>query len=383
MTETPNPNIIDADTLTGRDAADPSGGARVGLQPRRADRQPPGRGRALADTPDVWVTGVSPVYETEPVDAPRGLRRSSTPSSWPTPRWPRPGCSTGRWRSRTPSTASAARSRNAPRTLDVDLIVVGDRRSDDDSPAAAAPAGRRARLRAAAVARHRPGGGDPRPRSGRRLLSAGRARAGSTAATTWSSSSSDHRRRRDPRRRPTSTRGPTTTARSRRTGRVGCGRPPTSWSPCGRPAGWSLGWLLAPGGGGAGRHRPAGLVGPAGGAAGWWRPSSRSRGGRPTGPCRSAASGWSRTARSTGWCSAARARWSARWWPVATPGTRVSWVGDPAELAGQRILRSAVAVLAGIAMVVFALLLERACQVRRDRDDTGLRSRPAAQAARG
>ena len=27
---------------------------------------------ALADTPDVWVTGVSPVYETEPVDAPEG-----------------------------------------------------------------------------------------------------------------------------------------------------------------------------------------------------------------------------------------------------------------------------------------------------------------------
>ena len=49
-------------------------------------------------------------------------------------------------------------------------------------------------------------------------------------------------------------------------------------------------------------------------------------------------------------------------------GYALSWVGDPAELAGQRILRSAVAVLAGIAMVVFALLLERACQVRRDRD---------------
>ena len=49
-------------------------------------------------------------------------------------------------------------------------------------------------------------------------------------------------------------------------------------------------------------------------------------------------------------------------------GYALSWVGDPAELAGQRILRSAVAVLAGIAMVVFALLLERACRVRRDRD---------------
>ena len=26
----------------------------------------------LADTPDVWVTGVSPLYETEPVGAPEG-----------------------------------------------------------------------------------------------------------------------------------------------------------------------------------------------------------------------------------------------------------------------------------------------------------------------
>jgi len=49
-------------------------------------------------------------------------------------------------------------------------------------------------------------------------------------------------------------------------------------------------------------------------------------------------------------------------------GYAVSWIGDPAELAGQRILRSAVAVLAGIVMVAGALLLERACRVREDRD---------------
>jgi hypothetical protein len=49
-------------------------------------------------------------------------------------------------------------------------------------------------------------------------------------------------------------------------------------------------------------------------------------------------------------------------------GYAVSWIGDPAELAGQRILRSAVAVLAGAAIVVFALLLERACRVRTDRN---------------
>jgi hypothetical protein len=49
-------------------------------------------------------------------------------------------------------------------------------------------------------------------------------------------------------------------------------------------------------------------------------------------------------------------------------GYALSWLGDPAELAGQRILRSVVAVLAGVAIVVFALLLERACRVRSDRD---------------
>jgi hypothetical protein len=52
----------------------------------------------------------------------------------------------------------------------------------------------------------------------------------------------------------------------------------------------------------------------------------------------------------------------------AYAGYAVSWIGDPAELAGQRILRSGVAVVAGIAMVAGALLLERACRVREDRD---------------
>ena len=45
-------------------------------------------------------------------------------------------------------------------------------------------------------------------------------------------------------------------------------------------------------------------------------------------------------------------------------GYAISWIGDPAELAGQRILRSVVAVVAGVLIVVGALLLERACRVR-------------------
>jgi lysylphosphatidylglycerol synthetase-like protein (DUF2156 family) len=50
-------------------------------------------------------------------------------------------------------------------------------------------------------------------------------------------------------------------------------------------------------------------------------------------------------------------------------GYAVSWIGDPAELAGQRIVRCVVAVVAGIVMVVFALLLERACRVRKPDED--------------
>jgi lysylphosphatidylglycerol synthetase-like protein (DUF2156 family) len=49
-------------------------------------------------------------------------------------------------------------------------------------------------------------------------------------------------------------------------------------------------------------------------------------------------------------------------------GYALSWVGDPAELAGQRIIRSLVAVAAGVVIVLGALLLERACRVRKDPD---------------
>jgi integral membrane sensor domain MASE1 len=49
-------------------------------------------------------------------------------------------------------------------------------------------------------------------------------------------------------------------------------------------------------------------------------------------------------------------------------GYAISWIGDPAELAGQRILRSVIAVVAGVLIVVGALLLERACRVRKPND---------------
>ena len=103
---------------------------------------------SLADTPDVWVTEVSPVYETDPVDAPEGSEPFLNVVVLLDTTLPRPPLL-----DRAPAIESAfGRQRgevgNAPRTLDVDLIVVGDRRADDENLLAAAPAGRRARLRA-------------------------------------------------------------------------------------------------------------------------------------------------------------------------------------------------------------------------------------------
>lgn len=50
-------------------------------------------------------------------------------------------------------------------------------------------------------------------------------------------------------------------------------------------------------------------------------------------------------------------------------GYAVSWVGVDTELGDQRMWRSLIAAFAGVAVVVTALLLERACRVRSDEDD--------------
>ena len=90
---------------------------------------------ALADTPDVWVTGVSPVYETEPVDCPPGsenflnavvLIDTTLAASRLLDRAHAIEDAFGRER-------GEGIEVNAPRTLDVDVIVVGDRRSDEDA----------------------------------------------------------------------------------------------------------------------------------------------------------------------------------------------------------------------------------------------------------
>lgn len=131
MTESPNPNIIDADTLTGE--MHPIRRAVLSIGSNLGDREVNLQGAldSLVDTPEVWVTAVSPVYETTPVDSPpdaedylNAIVLIDTTLSAPT------------LLDRALAIESAyGRERDvfhAPRTLDVDLIVVQDRIADDD-----------------------------------------------------------------------------------------------------------------------------------------------------------------------------------------------------------------------------------------------------------
>ena len=131
MTESPNPNIVDTDSLTGEMHPIRRAVISIGsnLGERRTNLQ--GAVDTLADTPDVWVTAVSPVYETEPVESPEGSRDFLNAVV----------CLDTTLSARTLlERALAVESaygrerggeRNAPRTLDVDLIVLGDRRADE------------------------------------------------------------------------------------------------------------------------------------------------------------------------------------------------------------------------------------------------------------
>lgn len=130
MTETPNPNIIDADTLTGE--MRPIRRMVIALGSNLGERMAHLQGavNSLADTPDVWVTGVSPVYESAPVDCPddAGPFLNAVVLADTT-------LSASRLMDRALAIEDAfdrmrGEEKNAPRTLDVDLVVVGDRRSD-------------------------------------------------------------------------------------------------------------------------------------------------------------------------------------------------------------------------------------------------------------
>ncbi len=133
MTETPNPNIIDADTLTGE--MRPIRRVVIALGSNLGERLDNLQGgiEQLSDTPDVWLTAVSPVYETTPVDCPpdSGLFLNAIVLADTT-------LSAHRLLDRALAIEDAydrdrTHGRNAPRTLDIDLIAVGDRRSDTET----------------------------------------------------------------------------------------------------------------------------------------------------------------------------------------------------------------------------------------------------------
>lgn len=132
MTETPNPHIVDADTLTGE--MHPIRRCVIAIGSNLGERKNilQGAVSSLVDTPEVWVTAVSPVYETEPVDTPEGSKPflnavvlADTTLSARTLLERALAIEDAYNRERTGEYG-------APRTLDVDLIAVGDRHADED-----------------------------------------------------------------------------------------------------------------------------------------------------------------------------------------------------------------------------------------------------------
>jgi 2-amino-4-hydroxy-6-hydroxymethyldihydropteridine diphosphokinase len=131
VTETPNPNIVDPDTLTGEMHPIRRGVLALGSNMGERFNNLQGAVSTLADTPEVVVTDVSPVYETTPVGGPEDARdylnavvAIDTTLSAHTllERCLAVEDAYGRERSEP----------GAPRTLDVDLIVLGERVSDDE-----------------------------------------------------------------------------------------------------------------------------------------------------------------------------------------------------------------------------------------------------------
>lgn len=133
MTESPTPYVLDADTMTG--GMRPIRQAVIALGSNLGDRLANLQGAvsALEDTPEVTIVGISSVYETEPVgapaDSPKFLNAVVLIDTTLTvhtllDRALALEDAFGRQRDLT--------EKNAPRTLDADLIVVGDRVCDDD-----------------------------------------------------------------------------------------------------------------------------------------------------------------------------------------------------------------------------------------------------------
>jgi 2-amino-4-hydroxy-6-hydroxymethyldihydropteridine diphosphokinase len=131
VTEAPTPYVLDADTMTG--GMRPIRQAILALGSNLGDRigKLQGAVSALEDTPEVTVVAISSVYETEPLggpdDAGKFLNAAVLIDTTLTvhtllDRALAIEDAFGRERSEP----------GAPRTLDVDVIVVGDRIADDD-----------------------------------------------------------------------------------------------------------------------------------------------------------------------------------------------------------------------------------------------------------
>lgn len=131
MTESPTPYVLDADTMTG--GMRPIRQAVIAIGSNLGDRHARLQGAvsALEDTPEVQVVAISSVYETEPVGAPEGsepflnavvLIDTTLTVHTLLDRALAIEDAFGRERGEP----------NAPRTLDVDVIVVGARVADDE-----------------------------------------------------------------------------------------------------------------------------------------------------------------------------------------------------------------------------------------------------------
>jgi 2-amino-4-hydroxy-6-hydroxymethyldihydropteridine diphosphokinase len=131
VTETPNPNIVDTDTLTGEMHPIRRGVLALGSNLGERFNNLQGAVSTLADTPEVVVVGVSPVYETKPVGGPEDARDflnavvaiDTTLSAHTL---------LERCLAVEDAFDRERGERNAPRTLDVDLIVLGERLADDE-----------------------------------------------------------------------------------------------------------------------------------------------------------------------------------------------------------------------------------------------------------
>lgn len=131
MTESPTPYVLDADTMTG--GMRPIRQAVLALGSNLGERlnRLQSAVAALEDTPEVTIVAISSVYETEPVDTPEGsgkflnavvLIDTTLTVHTLLDRALAIEDAFGRERS----------EKGAPRTLDVDLLVVGQRVCDDD-----------------------------------------------------------------------------------------------------------------------------------------------------------------------------------------------------------------------------------------------------------